>query len=699
MKKLFTLLTLLVVAITASAASYIPTTVNAISANTLILPKDLTGNETWVNIPSKTLTDKALNPTEWDTDFGATQPSSNVKCLQVKADGGVYNSSKRVIHMLVSGITGVKAIGQANSGRGFQIGATEYIPGTTTESTAMTVVAGSTAALNPVSYSGLDASKTYIVSIFAYDKDTYLYGVYFTAASAGPSITTQPQSAAYATGDPIAALTVEATASAGDLEYQWYTCDDADKTNAAAIDGATSASYTPTVAGFYYVNVADENGDIDSDVAEITISAPEAPTINVTGAPASDVLVGTEVILTAETTGTPTPTVTWYDGDTDEQITTGASYTVPTDVAGTFSFYAVASNGVEPDATSDVVTLTVTNPDKYVTGNAYYISEDEVAVAGEKIYADDITATIVNYSGAAPTADTSLSGINPNYVAQITGSNNGWGPEFVATKNGTLSVGVIINGGKTFTLTNVTSFDYNGVQDEGSNTTSANAGTNESNTWAPSKKQWTVLTFDVVAGTTYKLSVAGSKMGFYGFEFTPAAATETITIPEAGVLTYVTQNAVDFSTIDGDIKAYAVTATSTSSAKTAEVGAVAAGTPLLIKGTAGDYDVEIVASGETPSNLLQVSDGSVTGGDNIYAYSKTLKKFKKVSSSITIPAGKCYLEIEGIGGDALDIIFDGEATAITNVNVNDNANYAPVKVITAKGVQIGKFNVAGQQVK
>ena len=48
--------------------------------------------------------------------------------------------------MLVSGITGVKAIGQANSGRGFQIGATEYIPGTTTESTAMTVVAGSTAA-------------------------------------------------------------------------------------------------------------------------------------------------------------------------------------------------------------------------------------------------------------------------------------------------------------------------------------------------------------------------------------------------------------------------------------------------------------------------------------------------------------------------------------------------------------------------
>ena len=179
----------------------------------------------------------------------------------------------------------------------------------------------------------------------------------------------------------------------------------------------------------------------------------------------------------------------------------------------------------------------------------------------------------------------------------------------------------------------------------------------------------------------------------------PAGATETISIPEAGVLTYVTQNPVDFSSIDGTIKAYVVTATSTTSATTAEVAAVPAGTPLLIKGVAGDYDVEVVESAEAPeTNLLQVSDGNVTGGDNIYAYSKSALKFKKVAAEVTIPEGKCYLEIDGNGGDALDIIFDGEATGINDVNAGAEAA-APVKVLTAKGVQIGKFNVAGQQVK
>ena len=84
----------------------------------------------------------------------------------------------------------------------------------------------------------------------------------------------------------------------------------------------------------------------------------------------------------------------------------------------------------------------------------------------------------------------------------------------------------------------------------------------------------------------------------------------------------------------------------------------------------------------------------MAGGDNIYAYSKSALKFKKVAATVTIPEGKCYLEIDGNGGDALDIIFDGEATFINDVNAGAEA-VAPVKVLTAKGVQIGKFNVAG----
>lgn len=128
----------------------------------------------WIKIPSESYSSKTpASDSEIDT------PTSNVYCLQVKSDGGTFKENKRVIHFKVTGITGVKAIGQANSGRGFQIGATEYVEGTTDENTPVYVVAGSSSAVNPVSYSGLDKSKTYIISIFAYSSDTYLYAVRF----------------------------------------------------------------------------------------------------------------------------------------------------------------------------------------------------------------------------------------------------------------------------------------------------------------------------------------------------------------------------------------------------------------------------------------------------------------------------------------------------------------------------------------
>ena len=187
----------------------------------------------------------------------------------------------------------------------------------------------------------------------------------------------------------------------------------------------------------------------------------------------------------------------------------------------------------------------------------------------------------------------------------------------------------------------------------------------------------------------------GQYLRINSITFTPTT-TETVTIPTEGVATYVTKSALDFSTVNGTIKAYAVTNVGATSATTAEVGQVPAGTPLLIKGAAGEYDVEIVESADDIENLLKVSDGTIVGGDDIYAYSKTALKFKKVAATVKIPAGKCYLQANA--GDAIDIDFEGEATAITNVNGNANSA-APVKVLTAKGVQIGKFNVAGQQVK
>ena len=89
-------------------------------------------------------------------------------------------------------------------------------------------------------------------------------------------ITTQPSDATYGQGETPAALTVGASSTAGTLTYQWYQCDDANKTNAQPISGATSASYgsfsTETIGTYYYYcEVTDNNGTFASDVATIEI--------------------------------------------------------------------------------------------------------------------------------------------------------------------------------------------------------------------------------------------------------------------------------------------------------------------------------------------------------------------------------------------------------------------------------------------
>ena len=260
-----------------------------------------------------------------------------------------------------------------------------------------------------VKVTGLNPAETYIVQAVGTKSGSNAngYAFAFKREAAGPTITTQPVGTSYVTGATISALTVAATASGGTLSYQWYSCDDAAKTNAAAITGATSASYTPTAAGFYYVTVTDSNGSVDSDVVQISISAAEAPTISVSGTPASAVVVGTEVTLTAEVTGNPTPTITWYDG-TDAEVGTGETYSPSTATAGTYTFYAVASNGVGTDATSAVQSIVVKEQvatPTFTPNGAYFESSQEVTIACETAdatiqYSTDGGTTWNNYTTA-----------------------------------------------------------------------------------------------------------------------------------------------------------------------------------------------------------------------------------------------------------------------------------------------------------
>lgn len=106
------------------------------------------------------------------------------------------------------------------------------------------------------------------------DDDVTLYAQY--SVTEPPSITSQPTNQRVLQ-NATATLTVTAT-GAPSPNYQWYSCDDAEKTNAEAIDGATSASYSPSTTStgttYYYVVVS--NGispDATSDVVSLTVDA------------------------------------------------------------------------------------------------------------------------------------------------------------------------------------------------------------------------------------------------------------------------------------------------------------------------------------------------------------------------------------------------------------------------------------------
>ena len=179
--------------------------------------------------------------------------------------------------------------------------------------------------------------------------------------------------------------------------------------------------------------------------------------------------------------------------------------------------------------------------------------------------------------------------------------------------------------------------------------------------------------------------------------------TEGITIGTEGVATYVTNNAIDFSGVTG-LTAYTATSANNQYVFTEAVtGIVPANTALLVKGASATIPLVQATSTSVATlegNILKASDGNKTGGDNIYAFSKSALKFKKVDSEVTIPSGKAYLVIEsGEAPTALDIQFDGEATAVEAIAEAQAETAAPVKVIKGGKLYIGNYNVAGQLVK
>ena len=246
--------------------------------------------------------------------------------------------------------------------------------------------------------------------------------------------------------------------------------------------------------------------------------------------------------------------------------------------------------------------------------------------------------------------------------------------------DGSITVAVWLNGGKSFF-----------IQEDGASLAGFDG----------IKKSYgssTGFTFDVKAGSTYKVYCTGSKLGFYGFDYKfdkPA----TVEIGSTEWATFSNAKAIDLTAVTG-LTAYTVTGVSGETVEISPVsGIVPANTGLLLNGAADTYSIPTTseAGAALGTNLLKAATGEVVGAiDGYTRYVLSEADGKAVFQCIwndkegtdvrpTIPVGKAYLEVP-VGGGARTLYINAETTGINNVEHAGQFTFGTV------------YNMAGQRV-
>jgi hypothetical protein len=158
----------------------------------------------------------------------------------------------------------------------------------------------------------------------------------------GPSITTQPAAATIVAGSN---NVLSVVAAGNGLTYQWYR-------DSSAVSGATSATYTATAAGTYYVVVTASDGAITSANAVITLTSTPV----ITAQPASaTILTGTSQTLSVSADGAELA-YQWSRNGSAIAGATQASY-----AASEAGNYAVAVSNAAGSVTSSTVIIAVSS--------------------------------------------------------------------------------------------------------------------------------------------------------------------------------------------------------------------------------------------------------------------------------------------------------------------------------------------------
>ena len=190
--------------------------------------------------------------------------------------------------------------------------------------------------------------------------------------------------------------------------------------------------------------------------------------------------------------------------------------------------------------------------------------------------------------------------------------------------------------------------------------------------------------------------------GTCGFTSVTVNYIPVVTVTSAGWATFAPARNVSFDA--AVMSAYVVTDATTTSATLQEVTSVPANTPVLVCAAPKTYALTVVDAATAPTtNLLKVSDGNVAGdGSTIYSLAQIDGKvgFYRVDASVTIPAGKCYLNIQGTPNARAFLTLGGNTeTGITTVAADAaDGNIYDLTGRRVSGVARGLYIVNGKKV-
>lgn len=596
----------------------------------------------------------------------------------------------------------------------------------------------------------IPAAGTYY--IIGSNGDCYLAGLEFDFADAttAPTITTDLPAEADVTVGIAEEFSIVAT---GATSYQWYK-------DWVAIEGATSATYSYTAAAagtvFLQCKAINSIGETSSASCEVTATAPANPPVITTNLEAAyNVIKGQtqELSIVAETAAS----YQWYldgvavEGATKDTYTFSASSTI----GATNEIYCSAINAAGSTKSTVATITTVGRTDCEVTNIKF--SNGAYGAINNATYGDGTIAVPYIAGTSAPTVEEASINISDGATYVLDGNTL-----TVTAEDGTTSKEFTINAVEITPLTvsadvdetsftEVPSWVFNlygydndkGLKfakkvDEASNmriakgntrqyyfigaakslTLTKKGSTRKVNVYVNGKKVISDTNNDALGAITLdetapcmvmiESNQTGGDGGFSAYAIEAAAATIEVTLGANGYSTYCGDE--NFTVTSG-----ATAYTATLSGTTVTLNEIAAntvigkGTGIVLVGTEGETAVltpttEDASSMELGNALVGVNAETTDVNTDAYvlASNGTKTAFVKAGSyaNKTALLNKAYIVYAGMQEGSLDIQFEGEATAINNVNANDNADSAaPVKVIKNGKLFIGNYNVAGQLVK